>query len=221
MCGLLGSICGKYESPLLEGGFLPSCRGIDSSSSSVESVGTVRLVMLAADDAGSNEGTLERIDGSETLDRVRNGHLGGESGETGVSVLRLARGVSSNSGEFNGEVLLLDNGERLSDPFLSLPFPRTAFLNDPFLLRLSCELEVPLVYCSPSPSMLSFSTSPLLRKSLPSRLADIDRLCPDGLFGRSCCDSSSIMGNGIDTSASGRLAEVSLITGIRRHFDTT
>lgn len=77
---------GKYESPLLEGGFL-GMAGILSknSSSSVDgSVLMVGLVIEAADEAGSTDGMLDRIDGIDTLERVRDGHLGGESGETGL-----------------------------------------------------------------------------------------------------------------------------------------
>jgi hypothetical protein len=81
---------GKYESPLLEGGFRGAANGtrgnaICSSSSVVEaSVGKVGLVIEAADDAGSTEGTLDLMDARDTRDLESSGHLGGETGETGL-----------------------------------------------------------------------------------------------------------------------------------------
>jgi hypothetical protein len=45
----------------------------------------VGLVIEAADDAGSTEAMLLRIEGIETRERVlRKGHDGGDSGETGL-----------------------------------------------------------------------------------------------------------------------------------------
>lgn len=88
-------------------------------------------VTLAVELAGSTDATLERIEGIETRDNVRNGHRGGDSGDNGGPSL-LGRGVDSSG---TGVVAGLDNGDFLSEPFLSLPFPNTVFLNDPFLLR--------------------------------------------------------------------------------------
>jgi hypothetical protein len=96
--------------------------------------------MEAAEEAGSIEAMLLRIEGMETRDSVRNGHEGGDSGETGLDKSWLARGVgrascSSSAVETVGESAL-DRGDFLtSGAFLSLPFPKTVFLSDPFLLR--------------------------------------------------------------------------------------
>ena len=88
--------------------------------------------MLAADDAGSTDAILERILVMDTRDSVRNGHRGGDSGDAGLDRSLLGRGVSASGA---GVVTELDNGLFLSEFFLSLPFPRTVFLSDPFLLR--------------------------------------------------------------------------------------
>jgi hypothetical protein len=88
--------------------------------------------MLAVELAGSNDAILERMLGIETRDSVRNGHRGGDPGETGEENSRFGRDGSSAVGVVAG----LDNGLLLlSDAFLSLPFPSTVFLSDPFLLR--------------------------------------------------------------------------------------
>lgn len=81
---------GKYESPKedTEDGVFRSggIRGSTRSSSSVEaSVAMVGLVMEAVDEGGSRDAVLLRIDGIETRERVRKGHEGGDSGETGLN----------------------------------------------------------------------------------------------------------------------------------------
>ena len=148
---------GKYESPLLDGGFLGAINGslsndkTCSSSSVIEwSVGKVGLVIEALEDAGSTDGTLGRIEDSDALD-VENVHLGGETGSTGLSSSWLGLGVASVSiswvaitrvfsfplrdcelerGDFD-----LTSGPLRSRP--STPFPsRAVFLNDPLLFRV-------------------------------------------------------------------------------------
>lgn len=114
-------------------------RGIESSSSSVESVGKVKLITDAAEDAGSKDGTLDRIEGIEIFDNVRNGHLCGISGDTGLVKSWLGRGVTSILEGVVDASGSLESGDFLSDPLRSLPFPKTVFLSDPFLLRLLCE----------------------------------------------------------------------------------
>jgi len=85
-----GSCIGKYESPPnddVDGSFRrPDMRGNTRSSSSVDAsaVSRVGLINEAADDAGSMDAILLRIEGMDTRDNVRNGHDGGESGDTGL-----------------------------------------------------------------------------------------------------------------------------------------
>jgi hypothetical protein len=183
-------------------------KAICSSSSVVEaSVGNVGLVIEAADDAGSTEGTLDRIEASETLDLENSGHLGGETGETGLSSSQLGRGVisasllttcgcnesglsfSSSSGDLG-----LDKGDLAfsftSKPLRSRPLPNSAvFLKEPFLflcLTLCCAPAIAL----PDPDRVSSLSVPpcraalspplLLRSNeiLESMLPESPRLCP-------------------------------------------
>lgn len=135
-----------------------SCRSTSSSVLSVARVGEVRIE--AAEEPGSMLAMLLLMLGTDTLDRVRNGHLGGTSGATAVFACAgllerslLGRGVSISSsvpsrsaggvmaavlfGKFvvAGVVLGLDNGDFFSDTLRSLPFPNTAFRRDPFRFR--------------------------------------------------------------------------------------
>lgn len=133
---------GKYESPkeVVEGIWRSDgMRGRIRSSSSVEaSVGMVGLRREAAEDAGSREAILLRIEGMETLESVLNGHDGGESGDTGLDRSILARGVGACScrGVCTGVALALDNGDFfMPEDLPSLPFPSTVLRRDPFLLR--------------------------------------------------------------------------------------
>ena len=48
----------------------------------------VGLVIEAEEEAGSTEAMLLRIEGMETRERVRKGHDGGESGDTGLEKSR-------------------------------------------------------------------------------------------------------------------------------------
>lgn len=69
-----------------------------SSSSVVEaSVWLVGLVIEAAEDAGSTDATLERMDGIEIFESVRKGHRGGDSGRIGLERSLEGRGVISLS----------------------------------------------------------------------------------------------------------------------------
>lgn len=100
----------------------------------------VGLIIDAAEEAGSIDAMLLRIDGMDTLESVRNGHEGGDSGDTGLdrSVL-LARGVgaSSSVGVCTGVELALESGDFfISEVFLSLPFPSTVLRNEPFRFLL-------------------------------------------------------------------------------------
>ena len=132
------------------------CRSASSSSVllSVWWVGEVRIE--AAEETGSKDATLERMEGIETRERVRKGHRGGRSG-VGVTVVSSAggcglwpslidaRGVSTSSvfsstaggvigvGVFS---LGVERGDFFSEPFLSLPLPRTAFRRELLRLRL-------------------------------------------------------------------------------------
>ena len=66
--------------------------GMVNSSSSVET--SVPKVGLTMDEAGSTEATLDRIDGMDAFDKIRAGHLGGESGDTGLTSSTLGLGVA-------------------------------------------------------------------------------------------------------------------------------
>lgn len=145
--------------------------GMTSSSSSVveASVWFVGLIIDAAEDAGSTDATLERIEGIEALDSLRKGHRGGDSGRTGLERSLDGRGVMSLSEtrwaakelfSFSSVVLVLERGDRVfvvSELLRSLPLPSTVFLRDPFLfLDLCCTLAIavplPDVRSSSAPS---------------------------------------------------------------------
>lgn len=129
--------------------------------------------MLAADDAGSTDATLERMEGIETRDVVRNGHRGGDSGDAGVDRSVLGLGVASSG---RGVVAGLERGDFAPDPFLSLPFPRTFFLRLPFLFRLWTSAIAPRVRSLPVPSLFSSSVLERRRLNLDSRLPEMERL---------------------------------------------
>lgn len=106
----------------------------------------------------------------------------------------------------------LNNGDRLPEPFRSLPFPSTAFRSDP--LRLRGDLDC--ISCAALPVVGEFATaldgpasrtSPsLVRRILrrDRRLPDMERLCDVGdfLFSNGLGVSSSILGNGMAESFS-------------------
>ena len=157
-------------------------RGRSNSSSSVDaSVTLVGLVIDAAEDAGSTETMLERIDGMEARDRFRNGHRGGDSGETGSEVSALGRGVSSAS---TGDVcawswsrLSTERGDlaRVSDVLRPRPRPSTVFLNE--LLRF-------LVFGSPCATSKAEPLgedclSPSLSSLLLRRNVNFDKIFPE------------------------------------------
>lgn len=177
------------------------CRSVSSSVLSVASVGDVRID--AAEEPGSILAILLRMLGTDTLERVRNGHRGGISGATdsGVAVSArslLGRGVSTSSSTRNGGVIGLDSadgvttrdadfvpnkGDLLPDPFRSLPFPKTAFRKEPFLFRgdLDCVSCAALIVSE----LLAVLEDPTSRVSLSavrrmfrrdSRLPDMERL---------------------------------------------
>ena len=74
-------------------------RDMTSSSSSVveASVWFVGLVIEAAEDAGSTDATLERMDDIEIFESVRKGHRGIDSGCKGLDRSLEGRGVMSLS----------------------------------------------------------------------------------------------------------------------------
>ena len=99
----------------------------------------------------------------------------------------------------------LDSGDFLSEPFLSLPFPSTVFLKEPFLLRLCTSAIAPFVRSLSTPSLLSVSL--FVRRNLDRRQPDMDRLCVAvslRFFVRGLSfsggASSSILGNGMGFS---------------------
>ena len=105
----------------------------------------------AAEEMGSKEATLERIEGIETRERVRKAE-GQRGGSSGVGVTSadvsgsslLGRGVSTSSTSLviggvtagPGVIFGLDSGDFFSMLLRSLPLPSTALRSDPLRLRL-------------------------------------------------------------------------------------
>lgn len=167
--------------------------------------------MDAADDAGSTDGTLDRIEASDALDLENNGHRGGETGDIGLSSSQLGRGVmsaslltscgcneSGPSFSVSSGDLGPDNGDfafsLTSELLRSRPLPSSAvFLNDPFLflcLMLCCAPAIapPDADRVSSLSMPPYSAAlsvPLLLRSneiFDNMLPDSPRLCPVDVF---------------------------------------
>ena len=173
------------------------CSSTSSSVLSVWSVGEVRIE--AAEEMGSKEATLERMEGMETRERVRKGQRGGSSGVSVVAVVvvggksRLGRGVATPSVlsiGMGGVVAAvaggfgLASGDLFSEPLRSLPLPRTAFRKEPLRFRGALVWRAsdmalrPAWRAARSSFSLSLFSPSLGRKmfSLASRFPEIDLL---------------------------------------------
>lgn len=183
------------------------------------------VMMDVVEERGSNEATLDRMDGIETRDRVRKGHRGdAPEFEVVASVVdeldcaRLARGVLvSSSGDSTGAggvaaglvaVKGLDKGDRFSEPRLSRGRPRTALRREPFRLRtfefvVSVKVSRSMGVGSSPASSFSSGALSLERRTFnrENRLLDMLFLCFGEVLlsiGRGV--SSSIEGNGTEAS---------------------
>ena len=177
---------------------------------------------VEARDRGSRDAMLERMEGIETRDRVRNGQRGGDSGLVGLTTCAFCVGVSTAgvvAGDESGDFSLFK-----SEPLRSRFLPRTVFRSEPFLFRFVTSAIAPERGFSVSGPSLGLS---VLRRNLERMLPDIERLCPDvslrfliftSLEGSGVRASSSMAGKGVGLSAS--VASpfiVSMIEQVCRH----